>query len=68
MIAQKKFSFFVAYGASTFLTSVSYSKLDFIQLIKKIKTINLQTSNLSKEYYMLDASEKSVVDYIKSIN
>jgi len=65
---QDKFAFFVAYSKSSALTSVSYSKLDFMKLIKKFKTASLESLGLSKDYDKLNGSEKSIVDFLKKIN
>ena len=65
---QEKFKFFVAKCNSTTLTTVLYSILDLIQLIRNFKTLSLQSLNLSKEYEKLGASEKSVVAFNKRYN
>lgn len=39
---KEKFAFFVAYGASTTLTSVSYSKFDFIKFILSLRNYTMR--------------------------
>jgi len=62
------FAFFVAYSASVTLTSISYSKIGFMEFIKNFRLTSLQPFGSIKNNDKLNKTEKKIIDFFEKIN